>query len=168
MQYGEVTQQNLRKILNMSLSNNDTQSSDCVYLSPFLAHLWIYIVSDFRCRQKLQFVPNLDTDLKENNNNKKKPHGQANGVRENCDELVIKILERWWRDRESRNKSRSRNLHPLFRTQLFKQIIINSLTFKGPGYYAGLAACYGLVSPKLESRKGQKILSCPYQAWGPR
>ena len=32
---------------NMSVPNNGTQSSDCVYHSPFLAHLPIYIVSDF-------------------------------------------------------------------------------------------------------------------------
>jgi hypothetical protein len=32
---------------NMSVTNNDTESSDCVYHSPFLAHLTRYIVSDF-------------------------------------------------------------------------------------------------------------------------
>jgi len=32
---------------NMSVPNNDTQSSDCVYHAPFLAHLPIYIVSEF-------------------------------------------------------------------------------------------------------------------------
>jgi len=32
---------------NMSVPNNGTRSSDCVYHSPFLAHLSICIVSDF-------------------------------------------------------------------------------------------------------------------------
>jgi len=48
---------------NISVQNNGTQSSDCIYHSPFLAHLPIYIVSDFWWRYNLQFVPNFDTDL---------------------------------------------------------------------------------------------------------
>jgi hypothetical protein len=31
----------------MSVPNNDTQISDCVYHAPILAHLTRYIVSDF-------------------------------------------------------------------------------------------------------------------------